>query len=233
MIVGALGMPVDKVGITEASTTRRPATARTNRYIGLGYPVCGGRWLTQSCLGTRGSEWGGLRTCPMARQRFTAEFKRDAVMLLERGDKPVTQLAAEFGVPRNRHYKWRDALRAHNTDAFLPGSECRSPQQLELMRLQRELAQSRKRTSSQHFTVLRGNACDGTQTFAGAQGLDHRKQFDRVGAGPEHDEDSLGYGSPLVKPRRAASLVYRRRTNRYRPVCKACGNRSCRTICIR
>jgi len=32
----------------------------------------------------------------MARQRFTAEFKREAVRLLECSDKPVTQLAAEL-----------------------------------------------------------------------------------------------------------------------------------------
>ncbi|MEO5596597.1 MAG: transposase [Lysobacteraceae bacterium] len=79
----------------------------------------------------------------MARQRFTAEFKREAVRLLERGDKPVTQLAAELGIPRNRLYKWRDALRAHGTDAF-PGPGRRSPQQLELTRLRRELAQAKE-----------------------------------------------------------------------------------------
>ncbi len=41
----------------------------------------------------------------MERQRFTAEFKREAVRLMERGDKPVAQLALELGVPRNRLYK--------------------------------------------------------------------------------------------------------------------------------
>ncbi len=78
----------------------------------------------------------------MARQRFTAEFKREAVRLLERGDKPVTQLATELGIPRNRLYKWRDALRAHGTDAF-PGPGRRSPQQLELARLRRDVAQDK------------------------------------------------------------------------------------------
>lgn len=48
----------------------------------------------------------------MERQRFSAEFKREAVRLLERSDKPDTQLALELGVPRNRLYKWRDTLRA-------------------------------------------------------------------------------------------------------------------------
>ena len=76
----------------------------------------------------------------MERQRFTAEFKREVVRLLERGDKPVTQLATELGVPRNRLYKWRDALQAQGEHAF-PGPGRRSLQQLELTRLRRELAQ--------------------------------------------------------------------------------------------
>lgn len=75
----------------------------------------------------------------MARQQFTAEFKREAVRLLERGDKPVSQLALELGVPRNRLYKWRDALNVHGDHAFA-GSGRRSPQQQELAQLRRELA---------------------------------------------------------------------------------------------
>lgn len=42
------------------------------------------------------------------RQRFSAEFKREAVRLLELGQKPATQLALELGVARNRLYKWQD-----------------------------------------------------------------------------------------------------------------------------
>lgn len=76
----------------------------------------------------------------MARQQFTAEFKREAVRLLERGDKPVAQLAIELCVPRNRLYKWRDALRTQGDHAFA-GSGRRSPQQQELAQLRRELAQ--------------------------------------------------------------------------------------------
>ncbi|WP_082723535.1 transposase [Lysobacter capsici] len=61
----------------------------------------------------------------MARQQFTAEVKREAVRLLERGDKPTTQLSAELDVPRNRLYKWRDALHTHGEQAF-PGQVGRS-----------------------------------------------------------------------------------------------------------
>ena len=45
----------------------------------------------------------------MERQRFTAEFEREAVRLMESGDKPIPQLALQLGVPRNRLYKWRPA----------------------------------------------------------------------------------------------------------------------------
>lgn len=74
----------------------------------------------------------------MARQRFTAEFKREAVRMLERGEKPVTQLAAELGIARNRLYKWRDELKTQGDHAFA-GSGRRSPQQQELARLRREV----------------------------------------------------------------------------------------------
>jgi len=39
------------------------------------------------------------------RQTFSREFKLEAVRLLERGDKPATQIAREIGIPRNRLYK--------------------------------------------------------------------------------------------------------------------------------
>lgn len=79
----------------------------------------------------------------MATQRFSAQFKREAVRLLETSDKPITQLALELGVPRNRLYKWRDTLRSQGDSAF-PGSGYRSLEQLEIARLKRELADARE-----------------------------------------------------------------------------------------
>ena len=75
----------------------------------------------------------------MAREKFTAEFKREAVRLLEQGDRPVSQLALELGIPRNRLYKWRDTLALEGDLAFR-GSGRRSPQQQELAQLRRRLA---------------------------------------------------------------------------------------------
>ena len=41
------------------------------------------------------------------RKSFSPEFKREAVRLLERGDKASAQLARELGVRRNQLYKWQ------------------------------------------------------------------------------------------------------------------------------
>ena len=81
----------------------------------------------------------------MAMQRFSAHFKREAAGLLETSDKPITQLALELGVPRNRLYKWRDTLRSQS-DSVFPGSGYRSVGHLEIARLKRELADAREQS---------------------------------------------------------------------------------------
>jgi transposase len=45
------------------------------------------------------------------RQRFTKEFKLEAVRLLELGQKPSAQLALELGIRRNMLHKWQEELR--------------------------------------------------------------------------------------------------------------------------
>ena len=54
------------------------------------------------------------------RRRFTPEFKRHAVQLLNAGQRPAAEIARELGVPRNRLYKWQQEVTAHG-GAF-PGS---------------------------------------------------------------------------------------------------------------
>ena len=76
------------------------------------------------------------------RQRFTKEFKLEAVRLLERGEKPAAQLALELGVARNQLYKWQAQLQATGTDkAFRGPGGKRITELSELERLQRELKQ--------------------------------------------------------------------------------------------
>jgi len=54
------------------------------------------------------------------RQRYSREFKLEAVRLLEAGQKPAADLARELGVPRNKLYRWQKELAKHGTEAF-PG----------------------------------------------------------------------------------------------------------------
>jgi transposase len=73
------------------------------------------------------------------RRRFSAEFKREAVQLLESGSRPASEIARELGVPRNRLYKWQTELKARGSTAF-PGSGARKERTTEIVRLKRELA---------------------------------------------------------------------------------------------
>ena len=54
------------------------------------------------------------------RRTFSPDFKREAVKLLERGEKEAAQIARELGIPRNRLYKWKEQLDKHGSEAF-PG----------------------------------------------------------------------------------------------------------------
>lgn len=52
----------------------------------------------------------GKRNPERKRERFSKEFKLEAIRLLELGQKPATQLALELGIARNRLYKWQEQL---------------------------------------------------------------------------------------------------------------------------
>jgi transposase len=82
------------------------------------------------------------------RNLFTPEFKREAVRLLERGEKPAAQLARELGIKRNQLYKWQEAIDKHGEVAF-PGTGRRpSSESLvqENTRLKKELAKAKEET---------------------------------------------------------------------------------------
>lgn len=78
------------------------------------------------------------------RNSFTREFKLEAVRLLEQGDKNVSVLARELGVPRNRLYKWREEIRKHDAVAAFPGKGRRSGNSAELAKLRSENAHLRE-----------------------------------------------------------------------------------------
>lgn len=72
------------------------------------------------------------------RKRFTPEFKREAVQVLESGSRPGSEIARELGIARNQLYKWQTELQARGSGAF-PGSGARKERATEIARLKREL----------------------------------------------------------------------------------------------
>jgi transposase len=77
------------------------------------------------------------------RQRFTKEFKRDAVRLWKSSGRPAAAVARELGLRRNHLYKWQTELEGHGEAAF-PGSGKRPASDSELQRLRRENARLRE-----------------------------------------------------------------------------------------
>jgi len=74
------------------------------------------------------------------RQRFSKEYKVEAVRLLELGQKPAAQLALELGVRRNQLYKWKEQLRGKGDAAFAGPGRKAAAQESEVVRLRRALA---------------------------------------------------------------------------------------------
>lgn len=73
------------------------------------------------------------------RQRFSREFKLEAVRLLEFGQKPAAQLALELGLRRNQLYKWQKELSAKEDQAFRGSGRKPLDQQSDVERLKAEL----------------------------------------------------------------------------------------------
>jgi transposase-like protein len=56
-------------------------------------------------------------------QRYTREFKIEAMRLLAQGEKPASEIARSLGIRRNQLYKWRDNLPAQYRS--IKGAWCR------------------------------------------------------------------------------------------------------------
>jgi len=74
-------------------------------------------------------------------QRFSREFKLEAVRLMEEGKKPPAELARELGIRRNQLYKWKEKTDKEGVSAFPgPGRRLSSGTQAEeISKLKREL----------------------------------------------------------------------------------------------
>ena len=81
------------------------------------------------------------------RESFSAEFKVEAIRLVQTSKKPVTQIARELGVPRQYLHTWvREAAKRKGGSAqeTFPGNGNLTPADAELARLRKENAQLRE-----------------------------------------------------------------------------------------
>jgi transposase len=73
------------------------------------------------------------------RKRFTPEFKREAVRMLQSSDKAPADIARDLGIHRNQLYKWKEQF-GHGGSRPTAGRQLRSDDSGdELTRLKREL----------------------------------------------------------------------------------------------
>jgi transposase len=83
----------------------------------------------------------GQERCHGQRRRFSAEYKREAVAMLQSPGVSVSQIAAELGIEANVLGRWRRELRQEPEQAFVGNGR---PRDEELAHLHRELARVTK-----------------------------------------------------------------------------------------
>jgi transposase len=77
------------------------------------------------------------------RRKYDAEFKRQAVRLMQESGKSVNEIAADLGVTSKMLYRWRQALEQGGEQAFL-GNGRLKPEDEYVRRLERELEIARQ-----------------------------------------------------------------------------------------
>ncbi|MGH8731991.1 MAG: transposase [Burkholderiales bacterium] len=77
------------------------------------------------------------------RQRFTKDFKLEAIRLWKSSGRPAAGVARELGLRRNHLYKWQHELETHGEASF-PGKGGRAHRADEVTRLRRENARLRE-----------------------------------------------------------------------------------------
>jgi len=74
--------------------------------------------------------------------KYTREFKTEAVRMSENSDKSVPKVAKELGIPKYTLYRWIDQYQENPATAF-PGSGKRragTPEEEEIYRLRKQVA---------------------------------------------------------------------------------------------
>src|SRR6266566_3749380 len=92
---------------------------------------------------------------------YTAEFKREAVRLVQTSGKSIAQVARELGISDTSIHQWRKELAEHGSQAF-PGSGHQTAQEEEVRRLKRELeiVKQERDILKQQFPSSRTASCE-------------------------------------------------------------------------
>jgi transposase len=75
------------------------------------------------------------------RKHYDRQFKLDAVSLVVNGGRSVAEVARELDISENSLHRWKRELSLEGSEAF-PGKGRLAPQEEELRRLRRALAQA-------------------------------------------------------------------------------------------
>lgn len=73
------------------------------------------------------------------RERFSREFKLEAVRMLESGQKPGSQLAMELGIRRSMLYRWQREIAAKGEQVFQGSGRKPGDQTSRIAQLEAEL----------------------------------------------------------------------------------------------
>jgi transposase-like protein len=101
------------------------------------------------------------------RKKYTSEFKREAVRLMESSEKPSSDVARQLGVRRNQLYKWKEQLEQRRAEAF-PTTRRRTSQGDEISMLKREL--ERVKEERDILRHRQQSLCSGRQTASHPSG---------------------------------------------------------------
>ena len=77
----------------------------------------------------------------MARRKYTAEYKQEAVLLAQKSDIPIAQVARNLGINDNVLRRW---IKEHTDPGKKPFPGHGSPRDEEMARLKKELQQVKK-----------------------------------------------------------------------------------------
>jgi transposase len=71
-------------------------------------------------------------------KKYSSEFKREAVRLMDVSNRPASEVAMELGIRRNQLYKWKTQLDGKGAQAFTGRGRPRKDAQSEVSRLKQE-----------------------------------------------------------------------------------------------